>query len=110
MSLAVPSGNARSWHGLVPARVVDHNDPKKMGRLKVQFFWQDDGSTHWARATSPHAGPDRGFMFMPRSATKSPSSSKTATPNAPSSSAHSGTACIRRRESSFAAETSKAMM
>ncbi len=56
---------ARSWHGLVPARVVDHNDPKKMGRLKVQFFWQDDGSTHWARATSPHAGPDRGFMFMP---------------------------------------------
>ena len=55
----------RAWHGVVPARVVDHNDPKKMGRLKVQFFWQTDGSTHWARATSPHAGPDRGFMFMP---------------------------------------------
>lgn len=56
---------ARTWNGVVPARVVDHNDPKKMGRIKVQFFWQDDGSTHWARATSPHAGPDRGFMFMP---------------------------------------------
>ena len=56
---------ARTWNGLVPARVVDHNDPKKMGRIKVQFFWQEDGSTHWARATSPHAGPDRGFMFMP---------------------------------------------
>ena len=56
---------ARQWNGIVPARVVDHNDPKKMGRLKVQFFWQEDGSTHWARATSPHAGPDRGFMFMP---------------------------------------------
>jgi type VI secretion system secreted protein VgrG len=55
----------RTWNGVVPARVVDHNDPKKMGRVKVQFFWQDDGSTHWARATSPHAGPDRGFMFMP---------------------------------------------
>lgn len=56
---------ARLWNGVVSARVVDHNDPKKMGRIKVQFFWQDDGSTHWARATSPHAGPDRGFMFMP---------------------------------------------
>jgi len=50
---------------VVSARVVDHNDPKKMGRLRVQFFWQGDGATHWARATSPHAGPDRGFMFMP---------------------------------------------
>jgi type VI secretion system secreted protein VgrG len=55
----------RSWHGIVPACVTAHNDPKKMGRIQVQFFWQDDGSTHWARATSPHAGPDRGFMFMP---------------------------------------------
>lgn len=56
---------ARTWNGVVPARVVDHNDPKKMGRIKVQFFWQQDSSTHWARTTSPHAGPDRGFMFMP---------------------------------------------
>jgi uncharacterized protein involved in type VI secretion and phage assembly len=56
---------ARTWNGIVPARVVDHNDPKKMGRIKVQFFWQEHGSTHWARAVSPHAGPDRGFMFMP---------------------------------------------
>ena len=56
---------ARTWSGIVPARVTAHNDPKKMGRIQVQFFWQEDGSTHWARATSPHAGPDRGFMFMP---------------------------------------------
>ncbi len=55
----------RTWSGIVPARVTAHNDPKKMGRIQVQFFWQEDGSTHWARATSPHAGPDRGFMFMP---------------------------------------------
>jgi type VI secretion system secreted protein VgrG len=55
----------RSWQGIVPACVTAHNDPKKMGRIQVQFFWQDDGSTHWARTTSPHAGPDRGFMFMP---------------------------------------------
>ena len=53
------------WAGVVPARVVEHNDPKKMGRLKVQYFWQDDGPGHWARMISPHAGGDRGFMFMP---------------------------------------------
>jgi type VI secretion system secreted protein VgrG len=56
---------ARTWSGIVSARVTAHNDPKKMGRIQVQFFWQEDSSTHWARATSPHAGPDRGFMFMP---------------------------------------------
>lgn len=55
----------RSWNGIVPARVTAHDDPKKMGRIQVKFFWQEDGSTHWARTTSPHAGPDRGFMFMP---------------------------------------------
>ncbi len=55
----------RAWYGVVPARVVAHDDPKKMGRVKVRFFWQADGSTHWARHVSPHAGPGRGFMFMP---------------------------------------------
>ena len=55
----------RDWQGVVAARVVEHNDPKKMGRLRVQFFWQGDGATHWARMVSPHAGPDRGFMWMP---------------------------------------------
>ncbi len=52
-------------YGLVPARVVDHNDPSKMGRIKVQYFWQEDSTSHWARMISPHAGADRGFMFMP---------------------------------------------
>lgn len=56
---------ARTWTGAVMARVVEHNDPKKMGRVKVRYFWQGENTTHWARAISPHAGPDRGFMFMP---------------------------------------------
>ena len=56
---------ARTWSGVVSARVVAHNDPKKMGRLQLQFFWQGSNNTHWARMVSPHAGPDRGFMFMP---------------------------------------------
>lgn len=56
---------AKAWSGLVPARVVDHNDPKKMGRIQVQYFWQDDSTAYWARMITPHAGSDRGFMFMP---------------------------------------------
>jgi type VI secretion system secreted protein VgrG len=53
------------WYGVVPARVVEHNDPKKMGRLKVRYFWQEDGTAHWARMITLHAGGNRGFMFMP---------------------------------------------
>jgi type VI secretion system secreted protein VgrG len=55
----------KPWFGIVPARVVEHNDPKKMGRIKVQYFWQEDGTAYWARMMTPHAGGDRGFMFMP---------------------------------------------
>ena len=55
----------RSWQGLVPARVVEHNDPKKMGRIRIQYFWQEDGPAYWARMVTPHAGSGRGFMFMP---------------------------------------------
>jgi uncharacterized protein involved in type VI secretion and phage assembly len=55
---------SQHW-GLIPARVVAHNDPKKMGRIKVRYFWQDDGDGHWARFLTPHAGGGRGFMFMP---------------------------------------------
>jgi type VI secretion system secreted protein VgrG len=56
---------ANKWLGVVPARVVDHNDPAKMGRIKIQYFWQEDNIAHWARMVTPHAGADRGFMFMP---------------------------------------------
>jgi uncharacterized protein involved in type VI secretion and phage assembly len=55
----------KPWFGVVPARVVENNDPKKMGRIKIQHFWQEDGPTYWARMMTPHAGADRGFMFMP---------------------------------------------
>jgi Rhs element Vgr protein len=55
----------RSMPGVVLARVVDQNDPRKMGRIKVQYDWQEQGETAWARMTTPHSGSDRGFMFMP---------------------------------------------
>lgn len=51
--------------GIVSARVVDNNDPQKMGRIKVQYIWQENGPTYWARMMTPHAGSDRGIMFMP---------------------------------------------
>jgi uncharacterized protein involved in type VI secretion and phage assembly len=34
-------------HGFVPARVVDHNDPRKMGRIKIKYPWQEEGETGW---------------------------------------------------------------
>jgi type VI secretion system secreted protein VgrG len=55
----------KPWGGLVPARVVDQNDPAKMGRIKLHYFWQEDSTAHWARMVTPHAGSDRGFMFLP---------------------------------------------
>lgn len=55
----------QTWNGVVSAHVVDHNDPKNMGRLRIQYIWQGEGSTHWARMSTPSAGKDRGFMFMP---------------------------------------------
>ncbi len=51
--------------GVVPARVVNHNDPRGMGRLQIQYDWMEGASTSWARMVTPHAGGGRGFMFMP---------------------------------------------
>jgi uncharacterized protein involved in type VI secretion and phage assembly len=51
--------------GIVPARVLDNNDPQGLGRLQVQYFWQEDNHTCWLRMMSPHSGADRGFMFLP---------------------------------------------
>jgi type VI secretion system secreted protein VgrG len=53
------------WYGVVVARVFDNNDPEKLGRIKVQYIWQEQGQTFWARMMTPHAGGDRGFMFIP---------------------------------------------
>jgi len=55
-----------------PATVVDNNDPKKQGRIKVRFFWQPKTeSTNWIRVQQPDAGKsgnvptNRGFWFIP---------------------------------------------
>ena len=58
---AVPKGEEQ------PARVVDNNDPMSMGRVRVQFPWQEDKGqkTPWIRLIQPHSGAGKGFHFIP---------------------------------------------
>jgi type VI secretion system secreted protein VgrG len=63
--MAPKAPSVRQLPGLVPARVVDNNDPDNSGRIKVQFYWQEETQTEWMTMMAPHAGADRGFMFLP---------------------------------------------
>jgi type VI secretion system secreted protein VgrG len=48
------------------AVVTQNNDPDKLGRVKVKFFWQPNGAeSPWIRIANPHAGPESGFHFIP---------------------------------------------
>ena len=51
------------------ALVVDNNDPKKLGRIRVQFLWQEEQNpvmmTPWIRIAQPHGGNNKGFYFIP---------------------------------------------
>lgn len=52
--------------GIVVAVVIENDgDPKKLGRVKIRYPWQQSDSTGWARVATPHAGNDRGFVFLP---------------------------------------------
>ncbi len=50
-----------------PARVVDNDDPTGMGRVRVQFPWQEKKGekTPWIRTTTSYAGPNRGDYKIP---------------------------------------------
>ena len=58
---AFPVGEIQS------ARVMDNNDPKGMGRVRVQFPWQiaTNQMTPWIHVVTPHAGANRGIYFPP---------------------------------------------
>ncbi|GAB3642845.1 phage baseplate assembly protein V [Spirosoma arcticum] len=49
------------------AVVKDINDPQKLGRVKVQFHWQNDDNltTDWIAVSHPMSGQDRGVYFIP---------------------------------------------
>jgi type VI secretion system secreted protein VgrG len=51
--------------GLEIARVVDLDDPEKLGRVKVSYPWLDSEQTVWVRMLVPHAGKDRGWYTLP---------------------------------------------
>lgn len=51
------------------AKVKDTEDPKHLGRVRVQFDWQaqldDNMMTPWLRLSQPYAGGGKGFSFIP---------------------------------------------
>jgi type VI secretion system secreted protein VgrG len=51
--------------GMHVARVVDLNDPDKLGRIKISYPWLDSEQTAWVRMVVPHAGKDRGWYALP---------------------------------------------
>ncbi|MBO0856956.1 MAG: type VI secretion system tip protein VgrG [Chloracidobacterium sp.] len=52
-------------YGVVSGRVVDHNDPRGMGRIQIKYDWMNNERTAWARMTTLYSGGGRGIMFMP---------------------------------------------
>lgn len=51
------------------AKVVDNKDEQKLGRVRVQFPWQEilskDMKTPWLRIAVPYAGQSKGQQFVP---------------------------------------------
>ncbi len=52
------------------AEVLENNDPKGLGRVRVQFIWQkefkgEDKMTPWIRVASHSSGGDKGLYIIP---------------------------------------------
>ncbi|MEN2412284.1 type VI secretion system Vgr family protein [Flavobacterium mesophilum] len=49
-----------------PAKVIDNNDPEKMGRIRVEYYWNGRGNeSDWMRMVQPYAGLGKGMYFRP---------------------------------------------
>jgi uncharacterized protein involved in type VI secretion and phage assembly len=58
--------DATGIRGVVVGEVTDNDDPKNMGRVKVEFPWRAaNDESHWARMATPMAGADMGAYFLP---------------------------------------------
>ena len=47
------------------ATVMDNHDPEGLGRIRVQFRWQQGGMSPWLRILSAAGGGDKGFYMIP---------------------------------------------
>ena len=48
------------------AVVKDNNDPDKLGRVRVNFFWQENNMmSPWLRIANMYSGSERGIYFVP---------------------------------------------
>jgi phage baseplate assembly protein V len=54
------------YYGVAPAEVVA-NDGDDEGRVRVKYYWLDNGASisPWARVSQLHAGGDHGSVFVP---------------------------------------------
>ena len=57
---------ANSIYGVVVGIVTNHEDPDKLGRVKLKFPWLSDNyESDWARIVHLGAGPNAGSVFIP---------------------------------------------
>ncbi|GAA4395402.1 phage baseplate assembly protein V [Nibrella viscosa] len=48
------------------AKVIDNQDPDKLGRVKVEFMWAGDAKeSDWIRVAHPYTGAGMGMLFVP---------------------------------------------
>lgn len=72
MACQYPSYSDSTLHAIAPtqrAKVVDNKDEKKLGRIRVQFPWQEKQDPQmkspWLRIAVPYAGKEKGHLFVP---------------------------------------------
>lgn len=60
------AGRAGSFGNLQTAKVTDDQDPDDLGRVKIQFPWDEQGAAlPWVRVAVPWAGKDHGAFSTP---------------------------------------------
>ncbi len=58
--------SAGGIQGVVTGIVTDNEDPKDLGRVKLQYPWRDaDDESYWARLATPMTGDEYGAYFLP---------------------------------------------
>lgn len=72
MACEYPSYSNANSYAIAPsqrAKVVDNRDGQKLGRIRVQFPWQEiqdkEMKSPWIRIAVPYAGKGKGHLFVP---------------------------------------------